>query len=139
MPDLVDLLKRWAFLPDDAVVPIKVVAAVTSLSERTIRYDPRFEKVWLTPNRYGYRVGPIKKILLGDWRSLGDIAARVVGGADTARRLAKVGRMVEQQQKFDAQVAAALDQIERSDSYRNASGETQVPDADELLKEICKC
>ena len=62
--------------------PIKVVAAVTSLSERTIRYDPRFEKVWLTPNRYGYRVGPIKKILLGDWRSLGDIAARVVGGAD---------------------------------------------------------
>jgi len=77
----------------------------------------------------------------------------------TARRLAKVGRMVEQQQKFDAQVAAALDRIERSDSYRNASGETQVPDADlidtllrilkspnpqaerlrELLKEICKC
>ena len=78
MPDITDLLKRWPFLPDDAVVPIKVVEAVTSLSGRTIRYDPRFEKIWLSENRYGYRVGAVKKILLGAWQQFGDVAERVV-------------------------------------------------------------
>jgi hypothetical protein len=78
MPDLNDLLKRWPSLPDEAVVHTKVVAAVTGLSERTIRYDPRFERVYLTPNRYGFRVGSVKKILSGDWQKFWDIAERVV-------------------------------------------------------------
>jgi hypothetical protein len=34
--------------------------------------------------------------------------------ADTVRRLAKVGRMIEQQQKFDAAVSAALDRIHKA-------------------------
>jgi hypothetical protein len=33
---------------------------------------------------------------------------------DTARRLAKVGRMIEQQIKFDTAVAAALDRIQKT-------------------------
>jgi len=76
-----DLLKRWPSLPDDAVVPAKLVAIVTGLSERTIRYDPRFERIQLTNQRYGYRVGAVRKILAGEgWQRLGDAAQRVVGG-----------------------------------------------------------
>jgi len=36
MPDTNELLKRWPSLPDEAVVHVKVAAAVTGLSERTI-------------------------------------------------------------------------------------------------------
>jgi hypothetical protein len=66
MPDINDLLKRWPSLPDEAVVHTKVVSAVTGLSERTVRYDPRFERVYLTDNRYGFRVGVVRKILAGE-------------------------------------------------------------------------
>ena len=48
MAELTDLLKRWPSLPDEAVVNCKLTAAVTGLSERTVRYDPRFERVYLT-------------------------------------------------------------------------------------------
>ena len=85
MPDTNELLKRWPSLPDEAVVHVKVAAAVTGLSERTIRYDPRFRRVHLTQNRYGIRVGDIRKILAGEnWHRLGDAASRVVEscGAD---------------------------------------------------------
>jgi hypothetical protein len=68
MPDmaaLAEILKRWPSLPDEAVVNCKVTAAVTGLSERTIRYDPRFERVYLTKTRYGNRVGNVRKVLAG--------------------------------------------------------------------------
>jgi hypothetical protein len=65
MTELTELLKRWPSLPDEAVVHCKVTAAVTGLSERTIRYDPRFERVYLTKSRYGNRVGNIRKVLVG--------------------------------------------------------------------------
>jgi hypothetical protein len=79
MPSIDDLLKRWPSLPDDAVVPAKLVAIVTGLSERTIRYGPRFERIQLTPNRYGYRVGTVRRILAGgNWQRVGDVAQRVV-------------------------------------------------------------
>src|SRR5262249_1183010 len=79
MPDINDLLKRWPSLPDEAVVHAKVAAAVTGLSERTIRYDSRFKRVYLTENRYGIRVGDIRKVLAGENRHmLGDVAQRVV-------------------------------------------------------------
>jgi hypothetical protein len=79
MPDTNELLKRWPYLPDDAVVHTKVVAAVTGLSERTVRYDPRFKRVYLTSGRYGFRVGEVKRILTGaTWQQLGDAAQRVV-------------------------------------------------------------
>jgi hypothetical protein len=66
MSEINKLLKRWPYLPDDAIVHSKVTAAVTGLSERTVRYDPRLERVYLTPTRYGHRVRDIKKILSGE-------------------------------------------------------------------------
>ena len=65
MADLSELLKRWPSLPDEAIVNCKVTAAITGLSERTIRYDPRFERVYLTKSRYGNRVGDVRKVLAG--------------------------------------------------------------------------
>jgi len=65
MAELTELLKRWSSLPDEAVVNAKLTAAVTGLSERTVRYDPRFERIYLTKSRYGHRVGNIRKVLAG--------------------------------------------------------------------------
>jgi hypothetical protein len=65
MTELTELLKRWPSLPDEAVVHCKVTAAMTGLSERSIRYDPRFKRVYLTKNRYGNRVGDVRKVLAG--------------------------------------------------------------------------
>ena len=93
MPDTSELLKRWPSLPDEAVVHAKVAAAVTGLSERTVRYDPRFKRVYLTENRYGIRVGDIRKVLAGEnWQPLCDVAQRVVDSCgadirDTQRRM----------------------------------------------------
>jgi hypothetical protein len=95
MPDTNELLKRWPYLPDDAVVHTKVVAAVTGLSERTVRYDPRFKRVYLTSGRYGFRVGEVKRILTGaTWQQLGDVAQRVVEscGADLRDHSTKMQR-----------------------------------------------
>ena len=49
-------------------------------------------------------------------RTLAEIIASVPDATrvEVARRLAKVGRMIEQQQKFDAQVEAALARIRRT-------------------------
>jgi len=59
MTELTELLKRWSSLPDEAVVNSKLTAAITGLSERTVRY----ERVYLTKTRYGQRVGDIRKML----------------------------------------------------------------------------
>ena len=72
MIELTDLLKRWPSLPNEAIVHSKVVAAVTGLSERTIRYDPRLKRVYLTPSRYGFRVGNVKEILAGEGMPLSE-------------------------------------------------------------------
>ena len=56
MTELTELLRRWSSLPDEAIVNSKLTAAITGLSERVIRYDPRFERVYLTKTRYGQRV-----------------------------------------------------------------------------------
>jgi len=63
MTELTELLRRWSSLPDEAIVNSKLTAAITGLSERVIRYDPRFERVYLTKTRYGQRVGDIRKML----------------------------------------------------------------------------
>jgi hypothetical protein len=100
MPDTVELLKRWPSLPDEAVVHAKVAAAVTGLSERTIRYDSRFKRVYLTENRYGIRVGDIRKVLAGENRhKLGDVAQRVVEscGADIRDHNIKMQRELNRQ------------------------------------------
>lgn len=61
MADLTELLRRWPLLPDDAVVPSKLTAAVTSLSERSIRCHPDLKG----KTRYGFRAGDVRKILAG--------------------------------------------------------------------------
>jgi hypothetical protein len=85
MADIAEILERWPSLPDEAVVHCKITSALTGLSERTVRYDPRLERVYLTKTRYGHRVGQVRKVLAGEnWRELGDVAERVVEscGAD---------------------------------------------------------
>jgi hypothetical protein len=83
MPDTNELLKRWPSLPDEAVAHVKLVAAVTGLSERTVRHDPRFERVYVTQNRYGIRVGNVRKVLAGgNSHELCDAPQRVVESCD---------------------------------------------------------
>jgi len=53
-----DLIRRFDELPDDAVVPTKVTAAVHGVSERTVRRT--YPCVQLSPNRKGVRVGTIR-------------------------------------------------------------------------------
>jgi hypothetical protein len=65
MTDLTELLRRWDSLPDDAIAPSKLTAAVTSLSERSIRYHPDLKRVYLNKSRYGFRVGDVRKMLAG--------------------------------------------------------------------------
>jgi len=71
MPKLIEVLQRWPSLPDDAVVSSKVTSAVTGLSEKTIRYDPRLPRIYLNENRYGQRVRDVRRVLSGDLRSGG--------------------------------------------------------------------
>jgi hypothetical protein len=56
--DLAELLRRFDTLPDDAVVPTRVTAAVHGVSERTVRRA--YPSVRLSPNRKGQRVGTIR-------------------------------------------------------------------------------
>lgn len=68
MSKITDALRRWPDLPDDAVVQTRVTAAITGLSEKTIRYDPRLPRVYLNNNRYGQRVRDVRRVLSGDLR-----------------------------------------------------------------------
>jgi hypothetical protein len=58
---LLDFLKRFDALPDDAVIKTHETAAVTSLSERVVRRI--FQRIWLSENRYGQRVGDVRELL----------------------------------------------------------------------------
>jgi hypothetical protein len=60
-----ELLRRFPSLPDEAVVPTKVTSAITSLSERTIRYHPGLPRRWISRGRYGQGVGDIRKLVGG--------------------------------------------------------------------------
>jgi hypothetical protein len=56
-------LKAFDDLPDDAVVPRWVTAAVLNVSERTVRRS--LPTVNLSPRRRGNRVGDIRTIARG--------------------------------------------------------------------------
>jgi hypothetical protein len=102
MAKLSELLRRWPDLPNEAVVNTKVVAALTGLAERTIRYDPRLKRVYLTADRYGYRVDNVKEILIGEtWRKLGDVAQGVVEscGADIRDTQIRLQRELNRQRE----------------------------------------
>jgi hypothetical protein len=55
---LAEILRRFDSLPDDAVVPTRVTAAVHGVSERTVRRT--YPSVQLSPNRKGQRVGTLR-------------------------------------------------------------------------------
>jgi hypothetical protein len=61
--DLLENLKRFDALPEDAVVKVTVAAAVLGTCAKTVRDHPHLHKVWVSSNRYGFRVGDIRKIV----------------------------------------------------------------------------
>jgi hypothetical protein len=56
--DTAEVLRQFDLLPDDAVVPTRITAAIHGVSERTVRR--RYPAVQLTINRKGYRVGTLR-------------------------------------------------------------------------------
>jgi hypothetical protein len=62
--DIAKILKKFDELPDDAVVPSRVTAAVHGVSERTVRRT--YPSVQLSPNRKGQRVGTIRAMSRGE-------------------------------------------------------------------------
>jgi hypothetical protein len=62
--EVMDEIKNFDDLPDDAVVPRCVTAAVLHISERTVRRS--IPTVKLSQRRRGNRVGDIRAIARGD-------------------------------------------------------------------------
>jgi len=105
-------LERFGSKPDDALESTKVSAAFLSCSERTLRYHPAAERVYITADRYNYRVGNIREIARNgfkgatvpkaerresggeSWKKLGDVATRVAEscGADIRDHSIKMQR-----------------------------------------------
>jgi hypothetical protein len=56
--DIAEILRRFDSLPDDAIVPTRVAAAIHSISARTVRRT--YPSVQLSPNRKGLRVGTLR-------------------------------------------------------------------------------
>jgi len=57
-PDIEAIVRNFDQLPDDAVVPSAVTAALHGVSERTVRRT--YPSVRLSPGRLGQRVGTIR-------------------------------------------------------------------------------
>jgi hypothetical protein len=60
------ILNRFDALPDDAVLQSSTTSIITGLSERTIRYHPKLPRKYLTANRYGQRVGDVRRLIRGE-------------------------------------------------------------------------
>ena len=58
------LLEGFDRLPDDAVVPTPVTAALFGLCQKTVR--ERFPSVRISPGRMGQRVGYLRSISRGE-------------------------------------------------------------------------
>jgi hypothetical protein len=71
-----DIIKDFDSLPNDAVVPRQVTAALLHVSERTVRR--RFRTVKLSARRRGNRVGDIRAIARGYSAAEADEAVRVI-------------------------------------------------------------
>jgi hypothetical protein len=55
-------LERLASKPDDALECAAIGAAFLSCSERTLRYHPDAKRIYVTPTRYNYQVGNLRRI-----------------------------------------------------------------------------
>jgi hypothetical protein len=60
---LLEILRQFDNLPDTAVVPTKVTAAVIGTCEKTVRNNPLLPKRWVSPGRYGQGVGDIRRLV----------------------------------------------------------------------------
>jgi hypothetical protein len=56
-------LQSFDAQPDDAVLSTKATARITGLSERTVRYHPQLPRHYVSADRYGQRVGDVRKLL----------------------------------------------------------------------------
>ena len=58
------IFENFDKLPDDAIIPVAVTAAVLGLCEKTVRN--RFPSVRISPGRLGQRVGYVRAIVRGE-------------------------------------------------------------------------
>lgn len=66
MADLTERLRKnlelFNSLPDEAIAPTNLAALFLGLSDRSVRRHPNLPRVQVSPGRYGYLVGHIRKI-----------------------------------------------------------------------------
>jgi hypothetical protein len=60
---LLEIVGRFDKLPDDAVVPTEVTAAVLGLCAKSVRDNPELPKRWVSPKRYGQSVRDIRRLV----------------------------------------------------------------------------
>jgi hypothetical protein len=60
---LLEIVGRFDKLPDDAVVPTEVTAAVLGLCTKSVRDNPELPKRWVSPKRYGQSVRDIRRLV----------------------------------------------------------------------------
>jgi hypothetical protein len=63
---IIDLLQNFDKLPDDAIVPSKITAALLNISTRTLRRSPPIPKVKTGTRSCGYRAGSIRALARGE-------------------------------------------------------------------------
>jgi hypothetical protein len=62
---ILESIKNFDALPQDAVVSPKVAALILGVSERTLRRAPPVPKVKLSSQRSGFRVGSLREFVRG--------------------------------------------------------------------------
>jgi hypothetical protein len=66
MADLTERLRKnlelFNSLPDEAIAPTNLTALFLGVSERTVRRHSALPRVQVSPGRYGFRVGHVRKI-----------------------------------------------------------------------------
>lgn len=62
---IIDLLQNFDKLPDDAIVPSKITAALLNISTRQLRRSPPIPKVKTGIRSCGYRAGSIRALARG--------------------------------------------------------------------------
>ena len=63
--ELKDALELFASKPDDALETTEVTAAILGSCQRTVRYHPKLERIYVTPRKYNFRVGNIRAVAKG--------------------------------------------------------------------------
>jgi len=62
-PSAFDIVRNFDDLPNSAVVSTNVAVVVTGLSSRTVRDHPHLPRIYTSADRYGYRVGDLRRLL----------------------------------------------------------------------------